>query len=77
LIAPDQIREKILSAMPGAQVTVRDVTGTADHYEVEVISEAFREKTLIERHRMVYAPLQDVLGGALHALSLKTIAPGE
>jgi len=77
VIAPDQIRQKILGALPGADVTVRDMTGTADHYEVVVVSGAFTDKSLIERHRMVYAPLQDVLGGALHALSLKTLAPGE
>ncbi len=77
MIAPDQIRQKILGALPGADVTVRDMTGTADHYEVVVVSGAFTDKSLIERHRMVYAPLQDVLGGALHALSLKTLAPGE
>ncbi len=77
MIAPDQIRQKILGALPGADVTVRDLTGTADHYEVVVVSGAFADKSLIERHRMVYAPLQDVLGGALHALSLKTLAPGE
>ena len=77
MIAPDQIKEKILGALPGAEVEVRDMTGTADHYEVKVVSDAFKDKSLIERHRMVYAPLNDVLGGALHALSLKTIAPGE
>jgi stress-induced morphogen len=77
LIAPDQIRQKILAALPGAEITVRDLTGTADHYEVVVVSGAFAGRSLIERHRMVYAPLQDVLGGALHALSLKTLAPGE
>ncbi len=77
MIAPDQIRQRILGALPGADVTVRDLTGTADHYEVVVVSGAFADKSLIERHRMVYAPLKDVLGGALHALSLKTLAPGE
>ena len=56
---------------------MRDMTGTADHYEVRVVAEAFQGKSLIERHRMVYASLQDVLGGALHALSLKTLTPGE
>ena len=77
MIAPDEIRTRLLSALPGAAVTVRDMTGTADHYEVTVVAEAFKGMSLIERHRMIYAPLQDVLGGALHALSLKTIAPGE
>jgi stress-induced morphogen len=77
LIAPEEIRSRLLEALPGAEVTVRDLTGTADHYEVTVVTEEFKGRSLLERHRMIYAPLQDVLGGALHALSLKTIAPGE
>jgi len=77
LIAPGDIQTRLEKALPGATVTVRDMTGTADHYEVTVVAEAFKGMSLIERHRMIYAPLQDVLGGALHALSLKTIAPGE
>ena len=76
-ITPDEIRTRILDAFPEAEVGVRDMTGTADHYEVRVVAEAFQGKSLIERHRMVYASLQDVLGGALHALSLKTLTPGE
>jgi len=77
LIAPGEIQTRLEKVLPGATVTVRDMTGTADHYEVTVVAEAFKGMSLIERHRMIYAPLQDVLGGALHALSLKTIAPGE
>lgn len=77
MIAPDDIRSRLEKALPGASVTVRDMTGTADHYEVTVVAAAFQGMSLIERHRMIYAPLQDVLGGALHALSLKTFAPGE
>jgi stress-induced morphogen len=56
---------------------VRDLTGTADHYEVRVVAGAFEGLSQIERHRMVYAAFQDVLGGALHALSLQTLTPGE
>jgi stress-induced morphogen len=77
VIAPEEIRKRLVAALPGAEVTVRDMTGTADHYEVRVVAGAFEGKSLIERHRMIYAPLEDVLGGALHALSLKTLAPGE
>jgi len=77
LIAPDEIRNKIQAALPDSAVTVRDMTGGGDHYEVEVISEAFAGVSPIQRHRMVYAPLKDVLGGALHALALKTRTPDE
>ena len=77
LITPDDIRDRILGALPGAEVTVRDMTGAADHYEIVVVSAAFRGVSLVDRHRMVHAPLRDILGGALHAISLRTLAPGE
>ena len=77
MIGPEEIRSKIQAALPGSEVTIRDLTGEGDHYEVRVISEAFAGVTAIQRHRMVYAPLKDVLGGALHALALKTETPEE
>ena len=73
----DDIRARILGAIPGAGIEVNDLTGTADHFEVRVVAGQFEGLTLIDRHRMVYAAVQDVLGGALHALSLKTLTPGE
>lgn len=77
MITSDDIHRRILEALPGATVEVRDMTGTADHYEVRVVAREFEGKPLIERHRLVYAVFQDVLGGALHALSLRTLSPGE
>ena len=77
MIEPLEIRRRIESALPGAEVTVRDTTGGGDHYEVEVVSEAFAGLAPLKRHRLVYAPLKDVLGGAIHALALKTRTPDE
>lgn len=77
MIQADEIRDRLAGALPGAAIEVRDMTGTADHYEVRVVTTAFEGRTLIERHRMVYAALGDVMGGPLHALSLKTLTPGE
>jgi len=77
MIDPEQIRNRILGALPGSAVEVRDMTGTADHYEVRVVAKAFEGRSAVERHRMVYSAVQDVIGGALHALSMKTLAPGE
>ena len=63
--------------LPGATVELRDMTGTADHYEVRVVAPQFAGLGSVERHRLVYSAVQDVLGGPLHALSIKTLAPGE
>ncbi len=77
MIAADEIRRRILFALPDAEVKVRDMTGTADHYAVRIVSASFAGRSLIARHRTVYASLRDVIGDDLHALSLETLAPGE
>jgi stress-induced morphogen len=77
MIPADEIRRRVAAAFPGAAIDLRDTVGDGDHYEMTVISGAFLGKSTLERHRMVYAPLKDILGGALHALALRTLAPGE
>jgi len=73
---PVEVETLIAAALPGARVEVRDATGTGDHFEALVVAEQFRGKTLVEQHRMVYAPLRDLMAtNEIHALSLKTSAP--
>ena len=73
MLSPAEIKRRIEEALPGAEVEVRDLTGTNDHFEARVVSDQFEGKSLVEQHQAVYAPLKDVLAtGELHALSLKT-----
>ncbi|MHB2168502.1 BolA family protein [Alsobacter sp. R-9] len=51
--------------------------GGETHFRVEVIAEAFRGKSRVERHRMVNALLADELAGRVHALAIRAKAPGE
>ena len=51
--------------------------GGQTHYRVYIVSEAFRGKTRIERHRMVNAALAAELQGGVHALAIHANAPGE
>ena len=51
--------------------------GGGGHYRVRVVAEAFRGEGLVARHRRVYALLADEMRGAVHALALTTLAPGE
>ncbi len=67
------IRQLIETGLPGARVEVRGDDGV--HFEATVVSEAFRGKLPLARHRLVYATLGDLMGGAIHALALKTLAP--
>ena len=47
------------------------------HFEAIVISHAFSEKSLIQRHKMVYSSLGDKMQSEIHALSLTTLTPKE
>lgn len=71
----EDIEAKIRVALPDAKVDLRDLTGTADHWEAVVVSAAFAGKSLIERHRMVFAALSEEMKGPIHALTLKTLTP--
>jgi stress-induced morphogen len=77
MIEPTEIRARLIAAFPGADVSVKDSTGSKDHYEVRIVSPAFAGKNAVQRHRAVYALFSDVLGGPLHALSLETRTPDE
>ena len=69
------IRERILEKMPDAVIKVVDLTGGGDHWQVEVVSSAFEGVSAVNQHRLVYGCFNDVIGGALHALALKTSTP--
>ena len=77
MIDRTDLERRLRAAFPDGQIVIEDLTGGADHYKVEIVSTAFAGKTPLQRHRLVYAPLKDVMGGALHALALTTKAPGE
>jgi len=77
MFSVDKIKELVEQGLPGAQATVRDTTGTNDHFELQVIASAFEGKGPIERHRMVYAALGALVGAEIHALSLRTVTPAE
>ena len=46
-----------------------------DDDPVEIVAEAFRDKPLLERHRMIYATLSELIESDIHALSIKASAP--
>ncbi|HJT97654.1 MAG TPA: BolA/IbaG family iron-sulfur metabolism protein [Rhodanobacteraceae bacterium] len=69
------IQHLIQKGLPDAQVEVHGPDGV--HFEALVVSPAFAGKLPLARHRMVYATLGELMGGAIHALSLKTLTPEE
>jgi acid stress-induced BolA-like protein IbaG/YrbA len=48
-----------------------DVTGDGHHFEAIVVSDEFIEKTLLQRHRIIYSALGDMMKVEVHALSMK------
>ncbi len=71
----DEIEAMIKAKLPDAQIEIRDLAGDGDHYAAVIVSEAFRGKTKVQQHQLVYDALQGNMGGALHALALQTSAP--
>ena len=72
---PEEIERLIKAGLPDAEITIQDLAGDGDHYAATVVSEAFRGKTRVQQHQMVYAALQGNMGGVLHALALQTKVP--
>jgi stress-induced morphogen len=71
-----EIERLIIAAFPDARVEIKDLAGDGDHYAATVVSSAFRGKSRVQQHQMVYGALKGHMGGALHALALQTaVAP--
>jgi len=71
-VLEDRIRKGVSDV---SHVAVKDLTGTKDHWEAVIVSEAFSGKTSIEQHQMVYAALGELMAGPVHALAIKTYSP--
>jgi stress-induced morphogen len=69
------IEKLIREGLPDAHVTIEDLRGDGDHYAALVVSSAFKGKTRVQQHQMVYQALKGRMGNELHALALQTSAP--
>jgi stress-induced morphogen len=67
-----QVERLIKEALPDAEVRIEDLRGDGDHYAAYVVSAAFKGKTRVEQHQMVYEALRGKMGSELHALALQT-----
>jgi stress-induced morphogen len=71
----EDIKRRIEAAIDGAHADVEDYTGTGDHFRATVTAAAFEGRSRLEQHRLVYDIFEAEIGGAIHALALKTQAP--
>ncbi len=84
----DLITEKLRKAFAPESLRVEDEShrheghgghrpGGETHFRLHIVSEAFRGKSRVERHRMINAALAGELAGGVHALAIHASAPGE
>jgi len=76
MVTAEQVVSMIQAEMPDAEVSVSDLTGGGDHFEVTVVSTQFEGRTLVQQHQMVYRAVQQAMSSeAIHALALNTYTP--
>ena len=63
--------------IPDARITIEDLRGDGDHYAAHVVSSAFRGKSRVQQHQLVYQALRGRMGNELHALALQTSTPAD
>jgi len=69
-----EIEAYIKEAFPDADIEIKDLAGDDNHFAAVIASSAFKGKTRVVQHQMVYAALKGHMGGTLHALQLQTSA---
>ncbi len=74
-MTPEQVRQQIEAALPGAAVEVRSDDNV--HFAAVVVAAQFAGKRTLQRHQMVYRALGATVGAEIHALSLDTPTPEE
>lgn len=81
------IRERLDNALSPERLDITDdshlhighagAAGGAGHFSVNIVSEKFRDHSLIERHRMVYQAVSDMMPNEIHALSIQALTADE
>ena len=82
----DKIKQTLESSLNLNHFEIKDFTGRhlnheqhdgGFHLEAIIVSNDFTDKTLIERHKLVYASLGDLMKHEIHAFSMKTLTNDE
>ncbi len=68
-----EVENLIKSHLTDAIVKVSDLTGTLDHLDILIASDAFVGKILIDQHQIIMNILKEDLKDKIHAVQLKTM----
>ena len=74
MVTPEEVQSYIEKGLQCSEVRV---AGDGQHFEALIVSEAFRGKSRVQRHQLVYAALGERMREEIHALSMRTLAPEE
>ena len=74
MVTPEALRGYIAA---GLQCEHLEVDGDGRHFDAVIVSATFEGKRPVQRHQVVYAVLGDRMREEIHALSMKTLTPGE
>ena len=74
MLTPNQVNDCIAQHLECSQI---QVSGDGQHFEALIVSSAFRGKTRVQRHQLVYGVLGDRMREEIHALSMTTLTPEE
>jgi stress-induced morphogen len=72
-----EIERLIKAKFPDAAIDLVDTAGDKDHWQAHVVTAAFKGKSRVQQHQMVYEALGGRMGGVLHALALTTAVPSD
>ena len=82
----NKIEQKLGERLDLHHIEIKDFTGRhlnhkqhdgGFHLEAIIVSDSFIDKTLIDRHKIIYAALGELLQHEIHAFSMKTLTPEE
>jgi len=74
MVTPEQVQSYIENGLQCSEVRV---AGDGEHFQALIVSEAFRGKSRVQRHQLVYAALGERMRAEIHALSMRTLTPEE
>ena len=74
MVTPESIKQGIEAGIACERV---EVVGDGQHFQAVVVSRAFEGKSRVQRHQLVYAALGERMREEIHALSMRTLTPGE
>ena len=72
-----EIESLIKAKLPDALIEIKDLAGDGDHYAAHIVSSAFKGKSRVQQHQLVYAAFGGKMGDILHALALTTAPPAD